>query len=111
MSKPKIVVVNRKNLSDPLPNSTRVYVGRPSVLGNPFPMHKESERDKVCDLYAGWLREQWKTNPKVREELLRLARLARSGPLELVCYCAPRRCHADFIKEAVTKILAASSTT
>lgn len=28
-----------------------VYCGRPGRLGNPYPMKKESERDKVVELY------------------------------------------------------------
>lgn len=31
--------------------STDVRVDRKSVLGNPYKMENESQRDKVCDLY------------------------------------------------------------
>jgi hypothetical protein len=94
-----IVVVNKKT------GGKGVYVGRPSVLGNPFPMRAESDRDRVVDAYRDWLRGLW-GNPRVRAELERLADLAQAGDVSLVCYCAPARCHADVIKSAIEGILA-----
>jgi hypothetical protein len=35
-----------------------VYVGRPSVLGNPFQMRSEADRAAVIRAYERWLREQ-----------------------------------------------------
>ena len=106
----KITVLNKRNLSDLLPGVARVYVGRPSPLGNPFPMRKESERNQVCDQYLDWLRTQYKENPAVRAKLHWLAGLAKRQPVELVCYCAPLRCHADSIKAAVLAIAKQSTT-
>ena len=106
----EITVLNKRNLSDPLPGVARVYVGRPSLLGNPFPMRKESERNQVCDQYLDWLRTQYKENPAVRAKLHWLAGLAKRQPVELVCYCAPLRCHADSIKAAVLAIAKQSTT-
>lgn len=76
------------------------YVARPSPLGNPFVMARESDRDRVCDQYAVWLHERIAANdPRVMHELRRLFRLHRdTGTLILGCYCAPKRCHADAIK-------------
>jgi hypothetical protein len=105
----RIVVLNKselkkRRLSDPLPGVARVYVGRPSPLGNPFAMDSEADRDSVCEQYEAWLRRAYREQPGVRAELLRLLRLlrlAQAGPLELVCWCAPLRCHADFIRTAL----------
>ena len=95
------VLSRRTTLSDPLPGTARVYVGRPSILGNPFAMHRESERAQVVRQYRGWLRQHYSEQGPERAELERLLQLAQDGPLELVCYCAPRACHADVIAEAL----------
>jgi hypothetical protein len=63
-----------------------VYVGRPSVWGNPFPMHSESERDAVCDKFEAYAVERFERNPEWLDPLV---------GKDLVCYCTPRRCHAE----------------
>lgn len=71
-----------------------VYVGRPSVWGNPFTMKDEADRDRVCDLfdkYAAW-RLQYEP-----EWLLPLR-----GKV-LGCYCAPKRCHAETLDRLANK--------
>lgn len=76
------------------------YVGRPSPLGNPFPMDDESDRDDVCDEYGHWFAEQLKCKNKlVLGELHRLQEIHRlNGELTISCWCAPKRCHAETIK-------------
>lgn len=101
-----ITVLSRRNLSDPLPGTTRVYVGRPSALGNPFPMHTEADRQQVVQQYRAWLRDQWRRRQPARAELERLLEIAKAGPLELVCWCAPRACHADVVKAAIEALAA-----
>ena len=102
----QISVLNKRSLSDALPGTTRVYVGRPSVLGNPFPMRSEADRERVVTQYRNWLRQQWKARGPARAELERLLEIAKAGPLELVCWCAPRACHADVIREALEALAA-----
>lgn len=76
-----------------------VYVGRPSPLGNPFAMRSEAQRAEVCEKYATWFAHKVAINdPRVMNELRRLYRLAQQGDLTLGCYCAPKRCHAETIK-------------
>lgn len=102
-------------------SSNQVYVGRPSVLGNPFVLGKDGDRETVVRKYKSWLEEQWATNKEVQKELVRLARKEKAGEeLDLVCWCAakPRRpyalsaeklpvdaCHADVIAAAVLEIV------
>ncbi len=81
-----------------------VYIGRPSVLGNPFVIGKDGERAEVIEKYLGWLRAEWKKNGAVKAELVRLAAVAKQGNLELTCWCAPAACHGDVIKNAIEKI-------
>lgn len=81
------------------------YVGRPSPLGNPYWMKDESKRDEVCDKYAEWFnRKVREHDPEVCEELQRLYRLGLQRPVKLICYCAPRRCHADTIANYLNKL-------
>jgi uncharacterized protein DUF4326 len=82
-----------------------IYVGRPSPLGNPFPMQREEERAAVIRGYEGWLAEQLldPSSPASRE-IHRLAKLARKQDVCLVCWCAPKACHADIIKRTIEAI-------
>ena len=82
-----------------------MYVGRPSPLGNPFAMQGESTRAQVIRDYEDWLAEQL-LDPRspVSIEMSRLAALARKQDLCLVCWCAPKACHADIIKRTIKAI-------
>lgn len=93
-----IKVVNKKNLSDPLPGVTRVYVGRPSPLGNPFSIGEHGFRKDVIVAYRRWFYDNLHT-PALKKVLNYLSNIAVSGKLELVCWCSPLECHADVIKE------------
>lgn len=98
---------------------TDIYVGRPSVLGNPFAAKPSkvatqqvaSDAEAVRE-YHCWLQAQWIGGGKVKEELLRLARLYKeTGTLHLICWCKLKvnddtPCHADVIKAAIEGIIA-----
>lgn len=69
---------------------------RRSILGNPFILNKEEDRDKVCDQYEDWFKEQMSI---FLPELVRILLLYKThGHLRLFCWCAPKRCHAETIK-------------
>lgn len=67
-----------------------VYVGRPSIWGNPYHMGTESQRDEVCNAY-----EQWLTGDSPTSKLVRHRAKKELKGKDLVCYCAPKRCHGD----------------
>lgn len=76
------------------------YIGRGSPLGNPFPMNSEADRDIVCDAYHEWIWDKIETgNGTVIDELNRLKDLSETSDLVLGCFCSPKRCHGDTIKE------------
>ena len=77
-----------------------VKVDRSSVLGNPFPLQNETQRDIVCDKYEKWLRERIANKDKnICDELNRLYRIAKQyNKLNLFCWCFPKRCHAETIR-------------
>lgn len=60
-----------------------VYIGRGSPYGNPFKIGEHGTRDEVCDRFE-------------REILPTLDVRALRGK-DLVCFCAPLRCHGDAI--------------
>lgn len=62
-----------------------VYIGRPSVWGNPFPLRVEADRARPIARYVEWV---------VRQPLL-LARLDELRGRTLGCYCKPKACHGD----------------
>lgn len=71
------------------------------ILGNKFYMQSENDRDRVCALYREWFYEQIECkNEVVLNELRRIYRIyEKYGKLRLFCWCAPKRCHAETIKE------------
>ena len=94
-----ITIVNKHQ------GSNGVYVGRPTVLGNPYTL-KVSTRTDAIARYRLWLRQQWQRHGEVRAALLQLARRYHErGELTLLCWCAPQRCHAEVIREAVLGIV------
>jgi len=64
-----------------------VYIGRGSPWGNPFKIGVDGDRDEVCDRFE-------------REVLPTLDLTPLIGK-NLVCYCAPLRCHGDSILAAL----------
>lgn len=75
------------------------YVGRPTVLGNPYAITPQRSRDDVCNMYESWFAVS-KTLPEVKavlDDLLRIHRELQPKRMVLLCHCAPERCHADTI--------------
>ena len=64
-----------------------VYIGRPSIWGNPFNLNSESERSLVIKQYAAWIQ----TQPQL------LARLRELKGKVLGCWCSPRSCHGHVL--------------
>jgi hypothetical protein len=65
-----------------------VQVGSPSRWANPFRTTVEAQRDAACDAYELWLQD--------RPELVEAMKRELRGK-DLVCWCSPKRCHADTI--------------
>lgn len=64
-----------------------VYIGRPSVWGNPFKIRPGFGRPAVIRAYETWL--------SGKKELL--ARLPELKDKRLGCHCAPLPCHGDVL--------------
>ncbi len=101
MSRFTITVVNKYR------EPNHIYCGRGSVLGNPFYMNGEDQRENVCDKYHEYFHQ------KVKEEDLSFLKSLRmiwdvgvaTSHVNLGCFCAPRRCHCETIKAYLEKYM------
>lgn len=125
-----IYITNLKSLSPEL-GYIDIRVDRASVLGNPFELTTEADRDKVSDAYDEWLAANLQQDVEVvdlqpwidrglklaakfkkpsvlqvRKELWRhVSLLQQDKKLRYCCWCKQPnktvRCHADSIKKTV----------
>lgn len=65
-----------------------VYIGRPSIYGNPFIIGKDGTRKECIKKFK---RFAWK-NKRVRDAIAALPAKANLG-----CHCKPKACHGDAI--------------
>jgi len=68
-------------------NAYDVYIGRPSIWGNPFTIGRDGTRTDVIIKYCVWVKEQ----PHL------MARVHELKGKTLACWCAPQRCHGDVL--------------
>lgn len=79
-----------------------INVCRPTVLGNPYTITDENERDSAIEMYRRWIWDKIKRRGHVYNELRRIERAWREGGrVALACHCAPRKCHADIVARAI----------
>ena len=67
-----------------------VYIGRPSIFGNPFRIGPDGTRAEVIEKYRADVLDRPLLVKTIRREL----RGKRLG-----CYCAPQPCHGDVLAE------------
>ena len=95
-----VEVLNKHHYRNkPLPENS-VYVGRPTKWGNPFShmsgtlaQWKASSREESVEKYREWILKN--------EELL--ANIGELRGKDLVCWCAPAKCHAEVLIELSLK--------
>ena len=80
-----------------------IKVDRSSILGNPFVMRSEIERDSVCDKYELYFESKIKNkSERFLNEILNLINIYKKyNKLRLFCWCSPKRCHAETIKKYI----------
>jgi hypothetical protein len=91
-----------------------VYIGRPSVLGNPFSHltgtlaeFRVDTRDEAIDMYGEWIIDHIQSESPQRREIHRLVEIyERTGSLTLICCCAPKRCHGDVLARVIMNVIA-----
>jgi hypothetical protein len=81
--------------------TNRYYNLKDSPLANPFNIGSKFTRESSIENYKYWLFNSYKnkTAPSYKE-LIRLLNLYKENKnLKLVCWCAPKVCHGDIIKQ------------
>jgi len=103
-------MINVVNSYKHKPTKNDIYVGRGSALGNPFSCKRNSMAQYICDTreesienYRGWLQLQIEFKNKVVTNVLNdiWKRNKNGEDVNLVCFCKPKTCHADIIKEII----------
>ena len=95
MNEPIIHIKNMKRY-----RGAGTYVGRPSVLGNPFEIGRDGGRDEVIQKYRTWLEERLESDNATSQAFVALFdEMCAGKELILICFCAPKKCHAEVIRE------------
>lgn len=89
-----MAVLNRHKLPNKAISPGTVYIGRGSMWGNPYVMGRDGDRDDVCDRYERYLEHQ------IAMGHITVEQLASLHGKDLVCFCAPLRCHGDTLVQA-----------
>lgn len=79
-----------------------------NTLHNPEPLKDESQREhNVNVLFRRHFAAKLKSDDdEFHKEMKALKALARTKAVALVCFCKPRLCHGDVIKEEIERQLA-----
>lgn len=80
-------VLNKK--TDFIPEDA-VYIGRPSIFGNPFVIGVDGNRNEVIEKY----RRHIALNIGLRKQIM-----TELKDKDLVCWCSPKPCHGDVLLE------------
>lgn len=97
-----MAVLNFYALGKQIPENA-VYIGRGnqklglyhSMFANPFPINSEQDRDTVIEKYKNWI---WK---EIKEGSFSLEDILELKGKDLVCYCAPKKCHGDILEKVI----------
>ena len=71
-----------------------VYIGRPSMWGNPFLEGRHGTREQVIEKYRDY----------VLKDPLLLSQLMDLNGKVLGCWCRPKRCHGDILVELIEQV-------
>lgn len=74
-----------------------VYIGRPSIFGNPFLIGKDGDRIDVIKKYRDYFLHRIKTDENFYHAVCELK------DKTLGCFCKPLLCHGDVIIDYLEK--------
>jgi len=104
-----ITVVNKKTYK-----GNGVYIGRPSMLGNPYthlnnsiaPYKVNTHKDSIVKFREYFEKEIKRDGSGVKAAFEMLVKRAKRGEdITFICWCKPNDCHGDIIKELIEKEL------
>ena len=108
-----IYVYNKTKETHDGPNN--YYIGRPSILGNPYTHIKEKgtlaryivkDRDTSIDMYSEYFDTMYGSDIEFTKLIDEIYDKYKSGiDVYLECYCKPLRCHGDIIVEKLQRRL------
>ena len=82
-----------------------IYIGRGSPLGNPYKLTSShpKERKEVIEKYKTYfyLTVSQNKNLLLMTELNKIRQMLKKGDVYLGCFCHPKPCHGDVIKEYI----------
>ena len=109
------IIVYNKNTESHDDQCTDFYIGRGSILGNPYtdkPLDKTlaiyhvNTREEAIARYDSYFDMMYKGNKEYREMIDMLYLLYKNGEtIYLGCYCKPLPCHGDIIKKKLEQRL------
>jgi len=104
MSIGEITVVNKHTYRGK--STGVVYIGRGSVFGNPYPLPKYTREASIAKYKKDFLvLMTWESPMKIA--LRKIAQEILHGrDVKLMCYCAPRACHGDVLKQYIDEAIA-----
>ena len=101
-----VTVCSLRKGATPIPCGFQpVRVDRQTPLGNPYP-EKEHGRDGCIALYRDWLNVQL-ADPDSTASIQFASiqqRLMQGESIALMCWCAPKACHGDVIREKLMEV-------
>ena len=83
-------------------------VDRSSPVGNPYQLLSEATRDLCINAYGRYF--EIMVRRKIDREFMNYLRLIYKayidhGEVRLFCWCAPKRCHAEVIRDFIISML------
>jgi hypothetical protein len=98
------VVINIRNIKTY--QGKGVYIGRGSVFGNPYRIGVDGNREEVIELYRRYLFNSVKAESELYQAVMGLCdKLTRDGQLNLICHCAPLRCHGEVLRNCINWLI------
>ena len=101
---PKVTVgrIDRINLDE---NTIRVRIDRNTPLGNPIRVDEAVTRKEAIEAYRGYFNYTIKKRSSELHKKIHsiLKILDEWHDVELTCWCSPKACHGDVIKEYLDK--------
>lgn len=78
-----------------------VYIGRPSLFGNPYSVNNLRTRELVMGRFDMYIER----HPELVKELYALCKATGKPVVRLGCHCAPLPCHGDILKRELDKLI------
>jgi hypothetical protein len=76
-----------------------VYIGRPSIFGNPFEIGKDGTREEVINKFYSYFYH------RLYHDMEFVNKVKELQGKKLGCFCAPLPCHGDIIVKFLDQLI------